>query len=464
LLDSPPPSSSDARPPSSERAHTRGAWISLASQVIAAALAYLLQIMLARALGTDGFGVYAAVLAWVGPLAVIAAAGLPTAALRFLPAYEAERDHPRVAGFLRGAERVALLGSVALAAAGSAAAILFLREPVPLLVGLWTMPLQVELTLHTEIARAAGRHETAFLLPLLQPLAMLAGALAAKELLGGLTPALGLCLPALGALAVLPWQRSLARRRGPAAEPRYETRAWLRAGLGVLVIDAAYLLMSHADILLLGALKTSRAVALFSMASGIAAFSMFPMIAVGSTVVPAFSRLWALGRTDALERLAQRAVLRAFGAQVAIAALALYFARPLLAASGADFEEAQAPLAFILLGQLANTGTGYVGSLVTMTGHQGAALRGVWAAAITNVVMVAAGTHVWGATGAAAATALTSLLWNIWLYQLVRRMVGVRISIADAALAFLRDRRAAWPSPASGPVNAPGAALDLDQA
>jgi O-antigen/teichoic acid export membrane protein len=426
-----------------ERARARGAWISLLSQITAAALAYALSVVLARALGTAGFGVYASVLAWISPLALLASLGLPTVALRFLPAYRAERDHARLAGFLRAAERLALAGAVAISAAGSALALLIAPHPSPWLVGLWTLPLTVQLRLCSETARAAGRFESAFFLPLLQPLAMLAGAVLAAQCTGALSPTLALALPAVGVVVVHPWQRAAARRIAPDTRPIYETRTWLRVGLGVLVVDAAHLLLSHADAVLLGALQTPRAVALFSAASATAAFSMFPMIAVGASTVPSFASLWALGRKDELERLAQRAVLRAFTAQVLLAALVIGCARPLLALYGGDFADARVALLFVLAGQLANTGAGYVGSLMSMTGHQDKVGRSIWLAAALNVALVIAGTSRWGVTGAAAGSALSSLGWNVWLYCLVRRHLGVRASFADALLSRLHSREQA---------------------
>lgn len=381
-------------------------------------------------------------LAWVSPLALLASFGLPTVTLRYLPAYRAEGDGARLAGFLRAAERVALGGSAAVAAAGSVIALLCAAAPLPWLVGLWTLPLTVQLRLHTESARAAGRYSAAFILPLLQPLAMLAGALVALRLAGGVTPALALALPVLGVLMVLPWQRAATRRlrrSGPCA-PVYETRAWLRVSLGVLVVDAAHLILSQADVLLLGAIQAPRAVALFSAASATAAFAMFPMIAVGASAVPSFSRLWALGRREELERAAQRAVLRAFAAQVVVAVMVAACAGALLALHGRDFAEARVPLLFVLGGQLANTGTGYVGSLMNMTGHQDKVGRSIWIAAALNVALVIAGASRWGVTGAAAGTALSSLGWNTWLYFLVRRHVGLRVSFPDAVLAWWAER------------------------
>jgi O-antigen/teichoic acid export membrane protein len=383
---------------------------------------------------------YSSVLAWVSPLALLAGIGLPTVALRYLPAYRAERDGRRLAGFLRAAERTVLAASIALAAAGSALAFLLAADPPPWIAGFWTLPFVVQLRLHSEAARASGRFEAAFGIPLLQPAAMLAAALAVQHLFGRLTPAIALGLPVLGVVLALPRQRAAARRAASSAAPVFETRTWLRVGLGVLVVDAAHLLLGHADALLLGALETPRSVALFCAASATAAFATFPMIAVGATAVPAFSRLWTLGHRDALERFAQRAVLRAFTAQLAVSALVIFFSRPLLALYGADFEVARVPLLFVLAGQLANTATGYVGSLMSMTGQQDKVGRSIWPAAALNVALVIACTARWGVPGAAAGTALSSLGWNLWLYHLVRRHLAVRISVADALLSLWTAR------------------------
>src|SRR4051812_40730669 len=93
----------------------RGAQLAFAVQATGVAVSYVLQVVLARALGPAGYGAYAFVLAWTGPLAMIAGFGLPTVALRFLPVYKNDRDPSRLAGLLRASERIALATSVAIA-------------------------------------------------------------------------------------------------------------------------------------------------------------------------------------------------------------------------------------------------------------------------------------------------------------------------------------------------------------
>jgi O-antigen/teichoic acid export membrane protein len=419
------------------RRQARGAQLAFAVQVAGVAVSYALQIVLARSLGPSCFGAYSFVLAWTGPLAMLAGLGLPTAAMRFLPVYRSSGDRARLAGLVRASERIAFGASVGIAAVGSVPVLLLLAQPTPLLVGLWTLPFAVQLRIQSELARSAGRFKLAFVVPLLQQLVMLGAAVGAAHL----SPARALLLPALGAVVVLPWQR-LRFRRGirrqlgpvPPAGPTYETRQWLSAGAAFLAIEASQTVLNQADALLVGGLGGSKQLALFSAAASTGSFAMFAMVAVGAATVPSFAPLWHRQDRRSLNELAQRAVRWAFWPQLASTVLLVAIAEPLLGLFGHGFASARLALIFLFAGQLANTATGFIGSLMVTTDNQKRTAHSIWLAALLNVVLVSAGIHVAGVTGAAAGTALSSLGWNLWLYRLVRRHVGVYPSIVDAML------------------------------
>jgi O-antigen/teichoic acid export membrane protein len=419
------------------RRQARGAQLAFAVQVAGVAVSYAFQIVLARSLGPAGFGAYSFVLAWTGPLAMVAGLGLPTVALRFLPVYKSAGDRARLAGLVRASERIAFGASVAIAALGSVPVLFLTAQPAPLLVGLWTLPFAVQLRIQSELARSAGRFKLAFVVPLLQQLVMLGAAVCAAHL----SPARALLLPALGAIVVLPWQRlrfrrGMRRQLGPVgpAGPTYETRKWLSAGATFLAIEASQTVLNQADALLVGGFAGTRELALFSAAASTGSFAMFAMVAVGAATVPSFAPLWSRHDRRSLNELAQRAVRWAFWPQLASTVLLIAVAGPLLGLFGHGFRSARLALIFLFAGQLANTATGFIGSLMATTDNQNRTARWIWLAAALNVVFVSLGIHVAGVTGAAAGTAVSSLVWNLWLYHLVRRHVGVYPSIVDAML------------------------------
>src|ERR1700722_317067 len=78
----------------------RGVGIGFALQAAGAALAFLMQLCLARWLGATAYGTYTFVIAWSGILAIAAGMGFPMLVLRVLPDYSIRGDWARVRGVL----------------------------------------------------------------------------------------------------------------------------------------------------------------------------------------------------------------------------------------------------------------------------------------------------------------------------------------------------------------------------
>ncbi len=68
-------------------------------------LTYCSQLVIARVVGVDTYGVYAYVFAWMVVLAYFSALGFDVGLLRFVPAYEAERAWPLLQGVIQYAQR-----------------------------------------------------------------------------------------------------------------------------------------------------------------------------------------------------------------------------------------------------------------------------------------------------------------------------------------------------------------------
>jgi O-antigen/teichoic acid export membrane protein len=79
-----------------------------------------------------------------------------------------------------------------------------------------------------------------------------------------------------------------------------------------------------------------------------------------------------------------------------------------------------------------NAGSGSVGYLLNMTGHHLDSARVYGLTTLLHVGITAAGIQLLGLVGAAAATALSMLTWNVWLHAVVRRRLGVDPSILGA--------------------------------
>jgi O-antigen/teichoic acid export membrane protein len=115
----------------------------------------------------------------------------------------------------------------------------------------------------------------------------------------------------------------------------------------------------------------------------------------------------------------------------------MLFREPLLALFGPEFVVAQGALVILAVGRLANAACGPTATLLGMSGNHGGAARVALGSALLDATLLLALTPRLGILGAAVATTVTTVAWNLALLVLVRRWTGLRPTL----FAPLRARR-----------------------
>lgn len=422
----------------------RAASTALVAQVAGAGLNLIAQILFARWAGPSAYGAYSYAMAWTGLLATLAGMGLPQAIVRFIPEYLSTQQYGRLQGVLRRSVHVVALCSGAVGLIGVGLTLVIdARTPLPtlrmpLLLCFGGLPLLALLRLFTEMSIARQHMRVAYVLPRVgRPLAMIGGA---ALVVWGIQQPFTAPVAVLIALAPVPLiglvQRWTVHHGLPSAAhnvpPQYATRHWLRTALPMLLITGFLLFLSTTDLLMLGLFERTDVVGLYKVASKMASLVLFPMLALHAVVTPQFASMHAADDTEGMQRLAATSVRWMTLGAVGVAAVLLAGASVWLGLFGPAFRAAEPVLWILVLAQCVNAATGSVGPLLTMTGHQDAAAWVYGSAAVLNVVLNAIGIYALGMMGAALATALSTMLWNIGLYRLVTRRIGVAPSILDA--------------------------------
>ncbi|MBE0702393.1 MAG: oligosaccharide flippase family protein, partial [Afipia sp.] len=140
---------------------TIGGIAALAVYVAGAGLTACSQLLIARIVGAETFGVYAYVLAWVTVLAYFSALGFDIALLRFVSAYRANQAWSLLRGVIRYSEqRMAVAGAIVVVV-GAAAVVIPNREISPelrntFLAGFVLVPVWALLWIRSSIVRAFG--------------------------------------------------------------------------------------------------------------------------------------------------------------------------------------------------------------------------------------------------------------------------------------------------------------------
>jgi O-antigen/teichoic acid export membrane protein len=99
---------------------------------------------------------------------------------------------------------------------------------------------------------------------------------------------------------------------------------------------------------------------------------------------------------------------------------------------GQDFVDGKGALIILSVGRLLNVAFGSVGAIMIMTGHEREAAFGVGVSAVANVMLNATLIPKWGINGAALATTISLILWNVTLCTYVFRRLGINATILGA--------------------------------
>lgn len=423
----------------------RGGLGSAGVQAVNRFLALALGIVLARSLGTEGYGIYAYAFAIMSLLLVLAEAGVPTLLMREIAASQGGEEW----GLLRGALRCGLQSVALVATCVSVMGLLVLwwrvgSLPLPVLNTTAFMLLVLPaLALCKTVAHVlCGLHRVVIgqaIVMLIRPLLVLVivgtGFLLWPNLrephyamVGQLVSAIVVLL--IGALTL----QRLLPAEVKTSVPEYRSREWFRSALPFTLIGGAGVINSHADIVLLGWFVSNEDVGIYRVAVQGASLVAFGLQAVNSIVAPQFAKLYAQHDTVRLQRLVTSSARVVLLAALPFALL-FTFGGGLVAewVFGAEFSKAHAPLAILAVGQLINAAFGSVGFLLNMTGHERVVFRILWQTALFNLVMNFVLIPLIGMSGAAIATAITLMIWNFLLY----REVISRLSIFSTAFRSL---------------------------
>lgn len=418
----------------------RGSLISFMIQGAGAGLIFFSEVVLARALSAHGYGLYAMAMAWLQVLTMVALLGSNHLLLRFVPAYVAKVEWSLLRGLLRQCRRGSLLVSLAIFALAAMTLTILSDRLSPefrwaFLIGLAALPLHALSIQRQAVLR--GLHRVAAALSpeyIVRPLLLL---LVVSTLAWGFTSPIsapialavnGVAVMAAFALGVY-WQRRAMPAEATAAHPATQSREWVAIAIPLFLIASMQLLIVRMDIILLGAMAGREQAGIYAAASRVADLIVFALAAANAIIAPMISGFHARDDMNGLQHLM---TLLAKGVLVFTAPLVLLvviFGHAILGIFGEGYQIGYVPLLILVCGQMVNALSGSVSFLMTMTGHQRESLHILVIAAGLNLMLQLALIPNFGMLGAAIATALATVFWNLFMRQYIRKTMGFDPSV-----------------------------------
>ncbi len=185
-----------------------------------------------------------------------------------------------------------------------------------------------------------------------------------------------------------------------------------------------FMVLNQTDTLMLGYMKETEDVGVYHIASRIASVTLFVLIAIGYRSAPLYAELYHAGDHEALKHLAQRTARLMFWMTLPIVILLLIGGKFLLSLFGDEFTAGYYALLFIIFAELLHTMSGSIGNFLNMTGHQkvfrNIVLIGVGINISLNVLLI----PLYSYSGAAFASLVSMIAWNIIGTVYIRRKFG----------------------------------------
>jgi O-antigen/teichoic acid export membrane protein len=387
--------------------------------------------LLARGLGVNGYGQYIFALTVVQFMLLPLNFGLPTLLTREVAVLRSQNEWPVIAGLLRwSAGLVVVVFGVLMLGVGlwqwvaGANTALYLFAIA--LAGIWAY-----LRLASGILRGMERVVWSALPDqVIRPLTMLV-ALSIVPLIVPLTPPLAMAIHALAAAVGLGSSLWLLVWRYPpvpaGVRARYYGKKWLRSVVPLGLHTGAGLFNRRIDILMLGVLADNTALGVYGLAALIGMIAGMPQAIVNQIDAPKFARYHAeqeIARIGSLGR--ESAVVALAGGMTIVAGTVVLGEYAVIALVGEEFR-ASIPIAIIVcLGPTIAAGFGAVNTILNMSGYERQTARVAWLCAMVNITLNAILIPVYGAIGAAAATAATAILSRFVLWSMVRKRLRIR--------------------------------------
>lgn len=396
-----------------------------------------ISILLARVLGPHGYGLYAHAFAWLVLLAQSAMLGVPTLMVREVSALQARGEWDKLGRIIRWSQRFTGVISLIVTIIALGCLLLLEERGSPRLPAFgWALvllPLLVAAELRNAILRGLHRvfwsQVPDFIVrPLVQGGLLLALLYVAGPL--AFTPSVAMALYGVAVLVAFFMSGRLfhyhARHCVGRAEGGSGARHWLASVLPLGVAGILQIVNQQSDILLLGWLASAHEVGLYKVAAQCATVVVFLLDGLNLVLAPQVSRLNVLGDRSGLQRMITLSARFSLTLALPLGGVLMLAGDDILSAVfGEEYRRAHTALAILCAGQIANAAMGSVGLLLNMTGFEKDMMVGLFIATLGNIALDLMLIPSFGLEGAAAAMAVSLVVWNLFMLVCARRRLGI---------------------------------------
>lgn len=421
--------------------YKRGLTRSFYVKVLGAGIGFGVQIVLARILGVEKYGIYVFAMSWMYILAMVSKLGLDIAVVRFVPTFSVHSEWGHIRGFLQISVLYIFLSSVTVAAL---AALIILFNQNTMIKGqaeaLWlavgSLPV-VSILGFTSSSLIGQKKIIKAELPdaILRPILLVCMVIVTYLYLNKtISPSHVVALNLMAAVTALTVSLVLLVNNLPenvkSASPLYKDNI-LTTSLPLLLQAGFYLIMVQTDILMLGTLYGPNYAGLYSPASRLVSFMSFIVAIFTVSVNPLYVELNIQKKKLQLQQLITGVTRNIFLCGLIFSVILGFFGKYILSVYGSEFVVVYLPMLVLIIGQMTNMCT-VAREFMVMTGYQNQSGYIMLISLIINISLNYSLIPVFGMIGAALSTTISLFLMNSIMALYVMKATSINTSIIIA--------------------------------
>lgn len=362
--------------------HIRVAAIgSLGIKFFSAFFIFLTGLILARALGLEGFGIYTIAFATVTLLTVPISLGLPNLITRYISKYEFENNNAAIKGLFYKSNQIAIAATIIIYLLAFLSYYLWWKNLDPMLVEtLWYSFFLAPLIALSSLRAAALRGLRFIILGQLPDtlirnflLCLVLAIFYFSEI--ALTPVIAVKIHIIAASISLIighlFLRSKLLNSLKDITPVFHNKEWLKQAIPFSLNGGVQVIKNKLITYILAGFGSIEAVAIFDIAIRGATLVAFTLDALNTAIAPYISNAFEKNDMAALQNIVTKTSRIIFIFAVPVVLIFLFGGESLLIfLFGKEYAASYVPLVILCVGQLVNAAAGSVGLVLNMTGRQ----------------------------------------------------------------------------------------------
>jgi len=406
----------------------KGSGISFVFKILGIVCGYIFTFLVTRTLGAKAWGIFTLSFTVLQIISVVGRLGLDTALLRFVAENLAQKKWELIRKIYFKALKLVIPFSLTLSL------ILYLLSPFIAkyvfhkeyltnsfrIASIGIAPF-VLLFLHRECIRGLKKiREYALLnsliLPLLASLVLLPLSFLFEKKYHIPIVAYIISILIASAFSFSLWMRNINFQHLPQLSSKSTEISYkylLSVSIPMLLSSSMFLVMQWTDTIMLGMFSTEKNVGVYNVALKLASLTSLPLIAINTIAAPKFAEFWGKKDFQGLKRVVQQSTKLIFWSSFPILLSFLLFPSQILNIFGSEFKAGATALTILTFGQFVNAISGSVGYILQMTGNQKIFQNIILVATTINIVLNVILIPKFGIRGAAFASMVSCIYWNI---------------------------------------------------